>query len=170
MTTLEKFRRAAGLTMKEVSVRLGLPYTTYIHYEKGERKPGAEVLRKMSVFYGVSVDQLIGVEATEALAVSKRRTEAELEPQAAAEALGLSMDEYLLIESGGLRATDDQLHRMAELFGCSYYDLADNARTAQRWGTKDTAWTKVFDALNEDGRALLLKQAQVLVDSGLFKA
>lgn len=46
--------------MKEAARLLGMPYTTYVNYEKGLREPMSEVLIQIADFYGVTIDYLIG--------------------------------------------------------------------------------------------------------------
>jgi SOS-response transcriptional repressor LexA/DNA-binding XRE family transcriptional regulator len=48
------------MNMREAAQALGLPYTTYVNYEKGTREPNSEVLIKLAAHYGVTVDYLIG--------------------------------------------------------------------------------------------------------------
>lgn len=45
--------------MKEAARGLGIPYTTYVGYEKGDREPNSEMLIKIASFFSVSVDYLI---------------------------------------------------------------------------------------------------------------
>lgn len=60
MSRLRELRLARRLTMKRVAADLGLPYTTYVNYEKEEREPNAEMLMRLADYFGVSVDCLIG--------------------------------------------------------------------------------------------------------------
>lgn len=46
--------------MRETASELGLPYTTYINYEKELREPDSETLEMLANHYDVSVDYLIG--------------------------------------------------------------------------------------------------------------
>ena len=46
--------------MREAASELGLPYTTYINYEKELREPNSETLVMLANHYDVSVDYLIG--------------------------------------------------------------------------------------------------------------
>ncbi len=47
--------------MKETAVKLGMPYTTYVSYEKGDREPNSEILIKLADFYNTTVDYILGV-------------------------------------------------------------------------------------------------------------
>lgn len=58
---LKELRKAKGLTQQETADLLGLSQVTYSRYESGEREPSNEMLIKMALFFGVTVDQLLGV-------------------------------------------------------------------------------------------------------------
>lgn len=60
MNRMRELRTKRGLDMKEAAKRIGMPYTTYVNYEKGAREPKLEVLIQIAKFFGVSVDYLIG--------------------------------------------------------------------------------------------------------------
>lgn len=57
---LKYLREKSGKTMREAASELGLPYTTYINYEKELREPNSETLVMLANHYDVSVDYLIG--------------------------------------------------------------------------------------------------------------
>lgn len=60
MNRMKELREERGLSMKEVAQRLGMPYTTYVNYEKSLREPNSETLIKIASFFHVSVDYLLG--------------------------------------------------------------------------------------------------------------
>ena len=60
MNRLKELRIENSLTMKDAAKRLGLPYTTYVNYEKGYREPNSELLIAMANSYKVTVDYLVG--------------------------------------------------------------------------------------------------------------
>lgn len=60
MNRIRELRQKRGLNMRQAADAIGIPYTTYINYEKGEREPNSEMLVRLSDFFGVSVDVLIG--------------------------------------------------------------------------------------------------------------
>lgn len=59
---LKEIRKNKNLTQKEVADHLLCSPTVYSRYETGVRQPPADVLIKLSDFYGVTVDYLIGKE------------------------------------------------------------------------------------------------------------
>lgn len=61
MNKLESLRKSKGYTMKETASKLGMPYTTYVSYEKGDREPNSEVLIKLADFYSTTVDYILNI-------------------------------------------------------------------------------------------------------------
>lgn len=60
MLRLKELREEKGLNMRQAAKALGMPYTTYISYEKGDREPNSEMLINLAGFFNCSVDYLIG--------------------------------------------------------------------------------------------------------------
>lgn len=60
MNRIAILRKIRGLSMRAVAVELGIPYTTYVNYEKGFREPNSEMLMRLADFFDVSIDYLIG--------------------------------------------------------------------------------------------------------------
>lgn len=58
---LRILRKEMGLTQDVVSKELGISLNSYSRYEKNEREPSAPILVKMSKFYQVSLDYLVGM-------------------------------------------------------------------------------------------------------------
>lgn len=61
---ITELRKKTGKTQGEISKILGIPRSTYSNYELGNREPDAEVFKKISDYYGVSIDYLMGNENT----------------------------------------------------------------------------------------------------------
>ena len=57
---LKELRLSRDMTMRDAAKQLGLPYTTYVNYEKGLREPNSETLIAFANLYGVSVGYVIG--------------------------------------------------------------------------------------------------------------
>jgi transcriptional regulator with XRE-family HTH domain len=60
MIRLKELREEKGMNMRQTSIALNLPYTTYVSYEKGERGPDSEMLIFLADYFGCSIDYLIG--------------------------------------------------------------------------------------------------------------
>ncbi len=57
---LRALRKERGLTLQQLAKHFGMRHYTLSKYETGSRKPDMEMLKKLSDFFGVSVDYLIG--------------------------------------------------------------------------------------------------------------
>ncbi len=63
--TLISIRESKGYSKRTVSEMTGIPYTTYIKYESGERKDvSMDALVKIANFYNVTTDYLLGRDDT----------------------------------------------------------------------------------------------------------
>ncbi len=61
---LKKIRFQHGMTQKEVAAGIQCTPAVYSRYERGEREPSIETLLKLSSFFGVTVDYLLGNDNT----------------------------------------------------------------------------------------------------------
>lgn len=59
MLRLKSLREENKKTMAQVARDLGIPYTTYVNYEKGEREPNSETLILLADYFNCSIDYLI---------------------------------------------------------------------------------------------------------------
>lgn len=57
---LKMIREEKGLSRKDVAEQSGIPYTTYVKYETGEREPVLSSLVKLADFYQTTLDHLVG--------------------------------------------------------------------------------------------------------------
>ena len=64
MNRLKELRLLNGWNMKQAAQEMGIPYTSYVSYEKEEREMNSEMLIKFADFYGISIDYLIGLDDT----------------------------------------------------------------------------------------------------------
>lgn len=60
MIRIKELRLEKGMNMRQTALALGIPYTTYISYEKGEREPNSEMLIILADYFNCSIDYLIG--------------------------------------------------------------------------------------------------------------
>lgn len=56
---LKTLRLARQKSAREVAADLGMPYTTYLHWESGPNEPNTDGLVRLASYYGVSVDWLL---------------------------------------------------------------------------------------------------------------
>lgn len=82
MENLKKLRVSRGLSQQALAEKFNLTQQAIYKYENGLAEPDIEMLRNLAVFFGVSVDYLIGNSQSsnaEALFVTLSPTEQELE-------------------------------------------------------------------------------------------
>lgn len=60
MESLKELREKTGKSMRLTAEELGIPYTTYVSYEKGAREPNSEMLVKIAEYYHTTIDFLLG--------------------------------------------------------------------------------------------------------------
>lgn len=68
--TLKELRLNAGLTQKELSTKLGLGQSTIVGYERAISEPTIHNLTLYAKFFGVTVDELLGVSEERAARVA----------------------------------------------------------------------------------------------------
>lgn len=61
MNNLKKIRENRGYTQEELAKRIGTKQTIYSRYERGYTQLNIELIKKLSLFYNVSADYLIGL-------------------------------------------------------------------------------------------------------------
>ena len=59
---LKLIRKARGLNQLKVALDLSISREALSHYENGKRSPDVEMLRKLSLYFNVSIDFLINGE------------------------------------------------------------------------------------------------------------
>lgn len=59
---LKELRKKKGLTQEEASKKLDIARTTYSGYERGTSEPDFNILNKLSRFYDVDLNWLVGEE------------------------------------------------------------------------------------------------------------
>ena len=60
---LTQLRESKGYTMKEVAEGIGMKPDSYRNYERGRLQPSIETIIKISKFYGITTDCLLGLNA-----------------------------------------------------------------------------------------------------------
>lgn len=60
---LKKLRENQGLLQKELADKIGISLSSISMYERGERQPDNETLKKISQYFNVSIDYLLDNES-----------------------------------------------------------------------------------------------------------
>lgn len=58
---LKYLRQEQGISQKELGIRLGYCNQTVSFWESGQREPDLDAIRKIAVYFDVSVDFLLGL-------------------------------------------------------------------------------------------------------------
>lgn len=61
MMRIEQLRKEKHMSQIQLSMQLNVSQPTISTYETGERKPDSETLIKLSKFFSVSIDYLVGI-------------------------------------------------------------------------------------------------------------
>ncbi len=56
---LKKLRENQGLLQKELADKIGISLSSISMYERGERQPDNDILKRLSQYFGVSTDYLL---------------------------------------------------------------------------------------------------------------
>lgn len=56
---LKQYRALTGLTQEQIAEQLGIPHNTYVRYENDIRRPTTENALKLSLYYHISMNQLL---------------------------------------------------------------------------------------------------------------
>ena len=57
---LMRIRKESGMTQREAAEKLGCSINAYGNYERCERYPSIDMLKKMSELFNVSIDYILG--------------------------------------------------------------------------------------------------------------
>lgn len=106
---LKELRKKKGLTQEEAAKRLDIARTTYSGYERGTSEPDMNMLNKLSDFYEVDLNSLVGKDNGSVYTlpeeiVLKVIKEAEAE-------YGVSLRDDAVVES----AVRDLIHNLAKM-------------------------------------------------------
>jgi len=58
---LVQLKKERGLLQKDIAKAVGLSISGYQRYERGTRQPTADTINKLSQFFNVSADYLLGL-------------------------------------------------------------------------------------------------------------
>ncbi len=78
MKNLKKLRLSRGLTQEKMAIILGVARTTYTQYETEASEPDLKMLKKMSDFFGASIDYILGDEAQKETPALVKKDEREI--------------------------------------------------------------------------------------------
>lgn len=192
---LKKLRLEKNLNMKQVSIALGMPYTTYVGYEKNEREPNSEALVLIANFFDCSIDYLIGRSNSRKLTTTRafsptnklskiiyeRRSELGLSIEELAEAIDVSESKVKSWENGIAKLQNmKQINKLAEVLQIDPIELlpesdspftekvADSADEFQIYTKKEKLLLNNYKVLNSTGKEKLIDYSDDLVSNGKY--
>ncbi len=147
---LTSIRQNKGYSKRTVSKMTGIPYTTYIKYESGERKDvSMYALCKLADFYGVTTDYLLGRETIEQ--ETPLRTFAKVSNLKALEEILIK--EYLELNNQEREAVLDFLRRCIEKESASKSILNNASQSVTiTAGELEDQWNTEQNAKNKDAK------------------
>lgn len=123
---LRELRGKAGLTLDDLSVRIGSSHQSVSHWETGRSTPGPPVLKKIAHVFDVSISVLVSIPDNRLL-MGDLRVRTGLTQIQAAEQLGISPTSLGEIEKGMKPVNGDHVEAIADLYG------ADKSLVFEAW-------------------------------------
>lgn len=114
---LKELRKLARLSQQEVASFLGITSQAYGHYERGDRTPDPQTLKKLAEYFGVTVDYLLQSENN--LRLKQLRKERKLTQTDVANVLGITYQAYAHYEKGRHQPDPQSLKKLADFFDVS---------------------------------------------------
>lgn len=172
---LKELRKTHGLHMKAVAEAMGLPYTTYVGYEKGLREPPLRVLRQFSDYYQIPIDDLFMQSASSQTIFNVRLRElrhgAGISQSELANKIGISKSSIAMYERGEREPNLGTLSTIADFFGVTTdYILGrpcDSPRVppAMELRPDQKAFLDLLSSASPSDLEALLRLAKALADS-----
>lgn len=81
MNNLKLLRKKRGLSQQDVAAAINVARSTYTQYETGKRLPSIDVLTKLAEYFGVSTDEILGLDNAKQEPIGKPIDPAEFPPQ-----------------------------------------------------------------------------------------
>ncbi|MFQ6367189.1 helix-turn-helix domain-containing protein [Lactococcus lactis] len=121
---LKTLRKINGLTQKELAEKLKIKQNSYSDWENGKSEPNIEMLVRISDYFDVSLDYLMGgkmknITEEFSLCLKKLRMKRKLSQKQIAEELKISQQQYSKWEGGIITPNAETLVRLADYFDVS---------------------------------------------------
>lgn len=122
---LKEVRERLGLNQKQAAEKLGISNVVLNRYERDERKPDPETLRRIAEGYGVSIDYLLGLSdepnplgdmVTTARRLQAIRVSRDMSQRDLADRLGITVPQLARYESALERLPDELVDKLADVF------------------------------------------------------
>ena len=126
---LKALRQEHGLTQQELADKIGMSKSSINMYERGEREPGIETVKRIADFFNVDVDYLFGVSdikkrrefkvirTNKSIAhnIQHHRKQANISKKEFADLLGVGENIITDLESGSVALKKDMLYKICDV-------------------------------------------------------
>lgn len=143
---IRELRKQNSITMRQLGQHLGLAESTISQYETGKREPDLKTLLKISEYFGVSVDYLLG-EDTNSIAsrIIQARWEKNLSRKQLADETGIPLSTIAQYEKGAKIPNSQHLQIIADVLGVKCTDLVDSREDLVHAGNVGTGEDNAAD-------------------------
>ena len=116
---LVDYRKKAQLSQKETASKVGIAYSFYNFIENGERRPSPEVAKKIAAVLGFEDEwyKLLEVERDNMHFLKTLRWLKDKKQQDVANAAGITVADYSMIETGKRRPSSEIAKKIAMALG-----------------------------------------------------
>jgi len=142
--TLKLHRESRHMTQTELAKRLGVSQRNVSYYESGDRIPPADVLKKISYLFNITIDELVGVKKVnssssncddffyeEGLAnwnIRQKATSLNMTYEEVIEKSGIAKERFDLLWFGNVQPVAEELLRISQVLDVSIDYLLDNSK------------------------------------------
>lgn len=122
---LRLLRQERGFSQQELADRIGLSKSSINMYERGEREPGIDTLKRIAAFFNVDIDFLLGKQKSLILGaklsqnvaqnIQHHRQQANLSQKQFADLLGVDEDTVINLENGQKKLDKEMLYKICDV-------------------------------------------------------
>ena len=122
---LRLLRQERGFSQQELADRIGLSKSSINMYERGEREPGIDTLKRIATFFNVDIDFLLGKQKSLILGarlsqnaaknIQHHRQQANLSQKQFADLLGVDEDTVINLENGQKKLDKEMLYKICDV-------------------------------------------------------
>lgn len=170
MIRIRELRKHKCITMKKLGEIIGVSESCVSQYENGKREPDNNTLIKLSDYFGVSVDYLLGSN-TNNKTLNKRLKLLLMETEDYshfAKAIGVTVNDVIMWLKGISFSCYDKISEISDYFNVSV-DYLSGKTDDPKYSPLDTQLSDVDFALWSESRDMTEEEKQDIIDYIKFK-